>query len=84
MADEKVAEAVDIIAHHCVWRVLEDATGEMWEDYPDLDLTDWEAVDKRVMEIAENARPTKEGFDAAYEYLRERAEQWERANGPLA
>jgi hypothetical protein len=84
MADEKTAEAVDIVARDLVASVVDAEIGTQWENYPDIGEHDWEAVDKRAMEIIDNLRPAKNGYEAAYEYLERRAEQWMKEDGKAA
>jgi hypothetical protein len=76
--DERLAEAVDTLARHAAWRAVDQAVVLEyieWADYPDVGAYDWEAIQKRVQAIAGSIKPTKEQRDAAYEFLRGRAER---------
>lgn len=74
MADDKTAEAVDIVAHHVIANIVGRAE-DTWEWYPELGEYDWQAIDERITAIIMNMMPDKIGFEAAYEYLERRAEQ---------
>lgn len=73
MADDKLAEAVDIVARHLIYAVLDHASEE-WENYPEIDENDWMAIEGRALNLASNMSPTTEEFGAAYDYLERRAE----------
>ena len=74
MADDRVAEAVDIVAHHLVAALVSQWAGGEWDMYPEISEDDWDAIVKRTEQIADNMRPDTIGFDAAYQYLEERAD----------
>lgn len=77
MADERVDEAVDVVARRVIADVLDPlAVGDLWENYPDLGEDDWQAVQTRVQEIITGGvgRIDQTTYTAAYDYLESRAE----------
>lgn len=76
MADNRVDEAVDIVARRMIQDVTEpDALGDLWESYPDLGEHDFRAVVGRAAETVLHVVgvPTFEEYRAAYDYLSARA-----------
>ena len=86
MADDKTAEAVDIVAHHFITIAADSVMDREGQEagYSEFREDDWELVQRRVMEIVDNMKPDPIGFEAAYEYLERRAEQWENESGTQA
>ena len=71
--EEQLARDIDTVARHALWRAADDICADGWDLYPDLGLYDWEAVQRRVTELA--SYPDYEAYLAAYERLAARAEQ---------
>lgn len=61
--------AIDTIARHAISRSLAYDVTPLWENYPLLDLNDWNAVITRIQAIGKSLAPSDEGYDAAYEHL---------------
>lgn len=74
VADDKTAEAVDIIAHHLAAKIIDAEIYDRWDEYDKIGEHDWEAINTRVSEIAKAMRPNDAGYEAAYEYLGRSAE----------
>jgi hypothetical protein len=75
LADDKVAEAVDVVARDVIWTTLYSSLdhNDTWGEYPEIGEHDWEAVEKRLWQIIDNLKPERGLFDAAYEFLEGRA-----------
>jgi hypothetical protein len=69
MADNRLSEAIDIVARGALTKQAREAE---WEDYPEIGENDWRAVCDRMDELANG--PTGDEFEAAYQFLTERAE----------
>lgn len=74
MADDRLKEAVDIVAHHALFQTISHEAGDLWESYPEVGEYDWEAVQDRITELLQPFRVDRESFEAAYEFLEQRAE----------
>lgn len=70
MADNRVSEAVDVVARWAIDLLLNDSLN--WEDFPDIGEHDFEVVRKRAEVIADC--PSLDEYRAAYEYLASRAD----------
>lgn len=72
MADDRVREAVDVVARHVIRDVMERADDE-WESYPEIGEYDWMEVEERIKEIVHTLAPPTDTYKAAYEFLESRA-----------
>lgn len=72
MTDDKFANAVDVIAKNLLTSCAAVCEKD-WEDYPDLGENDWEQVRNRVRDLVDLLAPSPPEYEAAYEYLAERA-----------
>jgi hypothetical protein len=74
MTDEMMTStAIYIVAQAFVSRAIEDALGEGWGLYPEIDENDWEAVAECARRLTPNHPPTDE-FLTAYAHLEARAQ----------
>ena len=64
MADNRVTEAVDVVAR---W-----ALSLSWEDFPEIGEHDWDAIAARAAAIVDC--PSVDEYEAAYEFLAARAD----------
>ena len=71
MADNRVQEAVDIVARHAL--AIASQTAELL-DFPEIGEHDWERVEAEIDRLVKRLAPTLDEFEAAYEYLASRAE----------
>ena len=75
MSDNRVAEAVDIVARGVIVRLAEWGLGDAWGDHcPDIGEYDWERVDERIKTLLSQTRPDRDAFEAANQFLASRAE----------
>lgn len=69
MADDRLNEAIDIVTRYVIARAVEDWTSaEAWATFSVLDEELWRAVAVRATSLIP-ARPDKEQYEAAYDYL---------------
>lgn len=75
MADNRLAEAIDVIAKQAIKAATDDSPGYTvsWENYPEIGENDWARVVERVDEITALIAPDQPEFEAAYDYLMDRA-----------
>lgn len=67
-------KSIDIVARHILGRLVDsDDLGEMWELYPEIGSDDWERVVEVVQELVPEIHPTDSTYEAAYNFLAERA-----------
>lgn len=66
--------AVDILAREAAYKLTLADAGLLWEDYPDIGETDWEAVVVRVLDRAKADKPEPAELVDAYEFLSARAD----------
>lgn len=71
MADNRLDEAIDIVARHVIARAAEDFTADGWEIYDEIGDDDWHAVVDRVDALSE--WPDQAQYEAAYDFLAGRA-----------
>lgn len=71
---DQTTAAIDTMARHLIGVILyaADFGGDMWEHIPEVGAHDFEAITKRVQQIADG--PTTEEFDDAYAHLRTRVD----------
>lgn len=74
MADNRLAEAIDVIAKQAIKSASANFQPVEWENYPEIGEQDWVRVVERVGEIAALIAPDQSEFEAAYDYLKERAD----------
>jgi hypothetical protein len=78
MADDPTAHAIDVVAHDLLSSGRYDPAdpGSCWENYSDIGENDWRAVEDRADQITDawlrQLRPTRIGYEAAYEHLKSR------------
>jgi len=73
MADNRPAEAVDVVARWAVACLVDDSLE--WEDYPDIGEGDFDDVRARANVIADC--PSFDEYRAAYEFLVARVDNTE-------
>lgn len=75
MADNRLAEAIDVIAKQAIKSATDDHPGYAvsWENYPEIGEEDWARVVERIDELTGLMAPDQAQFEAAYDYLTERA-----------
>jgi hypothetical protein len=76
--DTELGSAIEAVARDLIAKALAQAINFEnvgWEDYGDIGGRDYEAVVKRAEELAELIRRPAEVFEAAYDFLTERAEE---------
>lgn len=75
MADDRLVEAIDIVARRAIWSLIDNELGDLWGDeYADIGEHDWVRVEERIEAITDLLRPDPTEFEAAYEFLEARAE----------
>jgi hypothetical protein len=81
VADDRLNEAIDIVARNVVHNILvhdDNVLDEEWGDnYPEIGEHDWDRIKQRVREIGRNPliNPyNEETYAAAYEFLDARAD----------
>lgn len=75
MGDNRLAEAVDIVAKRALRNAASAPDCEpLWEDYPDIGEHDWALVEERLHDLVELIAPDEGTFEAAYDYLKERSD----------
>lgn len=78
MADDRVKEAVDIVARNVIHNLMlhSDLLDELWGDeYPEVGENDWDRVKARVTEIVGPLYAySEETYRAAYDFLDARAD----------
>ena len=67
-------EAIDIVATHVIATAAEGVSEDGWCNYPEIGEDDWNAVDKRVAELA--PYPRDETYNEAYVLLQGRADDY--------
>lgn len=72
VADNRVEEAINVIARVILGKAVADARDDGWQDYPELGEYDWDRVVERAKEIA--ADPSFDEFEAAYDFLTNRGD----------
>lgn len=83
MADNRVAEAIDIVARRIVFdRVTafldEGQFMDSWAEYPEIGEQDFEEVTKRATALVVRLAPDDAEYDGAYKFLTSRA-TWRRS-----
>lgn len=77
MADDKVQEALVIVMKRVMHAALDTgyATAPEWDNYPEIGESDWHAIE-RMIDTYRNGHidVTQESYDAAYEFLSQRAD----------
>ena len=74
MADDRVTEAVDILARGLIVRLAEGDIGEAWGDWlPDVGEDDFYAIRNRAEQLLVLSCPTREAYNAAYDFIAARA-----------
>jgi len=73
MADDRVREAIDIVARELIYLAIE-GQYVTWEDFPELGECDWVSVAAKAEEIVGRSRPSNAEYEAAYAYLEQRAD----------
>jgi len=73
MTDDRLAQAIDIMARHAIAYFSERGIGDAWEFYPEIGENDWETIQERVIQLA--PYPDRATYQAAYDYLTERADK---------
>jgi hypothetical protein len=77
MADDKVREALLIVARRVMYNALhaEYPTAPEWENYPEVGEYDWEKIERIINGFREGHLGVEsEPYDAAYEFLSQRAD----------
>lgn len=75
MADNRLAEAVDIVARGVITRLVEWDLDDAWGSYLDeLGEHDWGAVRRRVVVLLSQSHPDPDAYEAACRFLASRAE----------
>lgn len=75
MADDKATVAVDEVAKRVIHIILNaESVYEEWENHPEIGEHDWNAVVYRIRQLADDINPDDAVYDAAYEFLKDRAE----------
>jgi len=69
MADNRPAEAVDVVARWALAVIIDDFLN--WDYFPDLDEDDFDNVFARAREIVD--RPSHDEYLAAFDFLAARA-----------
>lgn len=79
MTDNRLAEAIDVIAKQAIKAATDDSPGYAvsWENYPEIGEEDWVRVVARVDELTALMAPEQAEFEAAYTYLTGRAQDEE-------
>lgn len=78
-ADEKRRQAVDTVAASIIDRAARNGLVYLgWEHYPGLGTDPWNAVAARVTEVLDAWRPSEQQYQAAYDYLAQRAVEVEQ------
>jgi len=73
MTDDRLAQAIDIAARHAIAYFSEREIGDAWGLYPEIGENDWETIQERVIQLA--PYPDRATYQAAYDYLTERADK---------
>lgn len=74
MADNRLTEAVDVVARRIVAREWNEAANDIYLDDLDLSDEDARAVVAKARSIVLDGNPDDDVYEAACEYLGERAE----------
>lgn len=72
MTGSEVRAAIEVVAAAVAQAAVEDAIGDMWEQYPDIGEHDWTRVADEATAMA-GSFTQPERFQAAYDLLAERA-----------
>jgi len=72
VADDRLAQAIDIVARHALARAAIEVIEDGWGFYDEVGEQDWHAIAERVEELA--PFPDLATYEAAYGFLTERAE----------
>ena len=73
MADNRLDEAIKIVARHVIARAVENITSiDHWEFYDEVGEHDWHEIADRAVQLA--PYPDRATYQAAYDYLTGRAE----------
>ena len=73
VADNRVAEAVDVVARWSLAVIIDDFLN--WDYFPDLDEDDFDDVFARARKIAD--RPSHDEYLAAFDFLASRPDNTE-------
>jgi hypothetical protein len=70
MADDRLREALLLVAKRVITNALRTDIAPEWENYPEIGLNDWEAIERLIAgEVEGRYGVTDESYFAAYEYL---------------